>query len=214
MKRILHTAIYFCTSCAFIVLLSGTTCANVPTGTTVELNTAFDRTGTIRSDGAFTSMLDATVVQVGDQGDTNLAQRGIISVVFNDKVSATDTITSVILRIKGSAPEGDPFGKFGAMTIDHVNVQSSLNDSFSGKTLTADVGSIQDLTKSAINKDTVDLDVTEAVQQDLAAGRLISSFRFQFANAPAADGTFDQVEISANQNDTANLPIAIVTLAP
>src|SRR5262249_42537954 len=52
-------------------------------GTQVKADTAFDRTGTLRSDGLYTSMLVNNFVTAGDEGNTNLAQRGIVSVVLN-----------------------------------------------------------------------------------------------------------------------------------
>lgn len=182
-------------------------------GQQVTCDTAFDRTGTLRSDGVFTSMLTNNFVIVGDEGNTNLAQRGIVSVVLN-QIPAGANVTQVILRIRGSAPEGNPFSDFGSMTVDHVNVVSSISAlAFLGNTLTANVATIATL-PSGLNTQALELDVTAQVQADIAAGRPISSFRFQFANAPSLDGTFDQAFFVSNQNDASLRPTALVTIAP
>jgi len=178
----------------------------------IRLDTAFDRTGTLRSDGLFIGMLDNNFVIAGDEGNTNLAQRGIVSVVLNT-IPAGANITNVTLRLQGSAPEGNPFADFGSMQIDHVNVVSSITVlNFAGNTLTPNVLIIPTL-PSGLNRQVVELDITNEVIADIAAGRPISSFRFQFNNAPSLDGTFDQVFLSANQNDMTLRPTATVTLA-
>ncbi|HKQ50061.1 MAG TPA: hypothetical protein VJZ71_18440 [Phycisphaerae bacterium] len=182
-------------------------------GQEVQCDTAFDRTGTLRSDGIFTSMLINNFVIVGDEGNTNLAQRGIVSVVLN-QIPAGANVESVILQIMGSAPEGNPFDDFGFMTVDHIDVVANIGaTAFLGKTLTANIATIDTL-PGGLMQQTVALDVTAQVQADLAAGRPISSFRFQFTNAPSLDGVFDQVFFAANQNDASARPIAIATFTP
>jgi hypothetical protein len=179
----------------------------------VQLDTAFDRTGTLRSDGAFTSMLTNNSVIAGDEGNTNLAQRGIVSVVLSP-IPAGANVTKVVLRLQGSAAEGNPFADFGSMQVDHVNVVSSITTlNFAGNTLTANIASIASLPGGLV-KQAVELDVTAQVQADIAAGRPISSFRFQFNTAPSLDGAFDQVFFDANQNDIALRPTAQVTVGP
>ncbi len=179
----------------------------------VTLDTAFDRTGTLRSDGAFTGMTDNNSVIAGDEGNTGMAQRGFVSVVLN-QIPAGANISSVILTLRASAPEGDPQGEFGAMTIDHVNVVSSINvTSFNSAPLSANVSSITGL-PVGLAKAVIQLDITDLVKADVAAGRPITSLRFQYANAPSNDGNFDQTFIDANQNDIALRPTADVTIAP
>src|SRR6185295_13354008 len=127
-------------------------------------------------------------------------------------IPAGANITNVTLRLQGSAPEGNPFTDFGSMQVDHVNVVSSISIlNFAGNTLTANITSIPTL-PSGLNKQVVELNVTTQVKADIAAGRPISSFRFQFNNAPSLDGTFDQVFFNANQNDLEFRPTAAVTV--
>lgn len=183
-------------------------------GTKILCDTAFDRTGSLRSDGAFVSMLTNKYVYAGDEGDTNLAQRAIISVVLN-QIPAGANIVNATLRISGSAPEGDPFGEFGPMTVDHVNVVSSISAvNFLGKTLTSSIATIPSLPYGVKQQQTLELDVTAQIKADLAAGRPISSFRFEFVNAPSVNGTFDQASLIADQNDDNARPTVTVTTNP
>lgn len=183
-------------------------------GTKVLCDTAFDRTGSLRSDGAFVSMLTNKYVYAGDEGNTNLAQRAIVSVVLN-QIPAGANIVNATLRINGLAPEGDPFGEFGPMTVDHVNVVSSISAvNFLGKTLTSSIATVPSLPYGVKQQQTLELDVTAQVKADIAAGRPISSFRFQFVNAPSLNGVFDQAAIMADQNDDNDRPIVTVTTNP
>lgn len=179
----------------------------------VNADTAFDRTGTLRSDGLYSSMLASNFVNNGDEGNTNLGQRAIVSVVLN-QVPPGANVTKAVLKIRRFISEGDPFGKFGAMTVDHINAVSSINaGTFLGSTLTATIATINP--PAGVNASAMlELDVTAQVKADLAAGRPISSFRFQFNNGPSLDGTFDQVFFHANQNDETLRPTATVTITP
>jgi hypothetical protein len=194
-----------------LVIFSGA-CDTLNGGQRVPADTAFDRTGTLRSDGVYTSMLTNNYAVAGGEGDSNKADRAFVSVVLN-QVPAGANVTQAILTLKASAPEGDPFGDFGNMTVDHVNVVSSINAaSFNAAPLTAGIATITSL-PAGLATETLELDVTAQVQADLAAGRPISSFRFQFNSAPNMDGSFDQVFIHANQNDIDLRPTAEITIA-
>ena len=184
-----------------------------PVGTTVKADTAFDRTGTLRSDGLFLSMVGSNFVIAGDEGDTNLGQRAIMSVVLN-QVPAGANVTKAVLKVRRFISEGNPFGKFGAMTVDHINAVSSISaGNFLGGTLTQSIATINP--PAGVNSNAnLELDVTAQVKADLAAGRPISSFRFQFNNGPSLDGTFDQVFFFAEQNDETMRPTVTVTIAP
>jgi len=179
--------------------------------TSVPADTAFDRTGTLRSDGIYTSMLTNNYAIAGSEvipGVGDKEERAIISVVLN-QVPAGATVTRALLRLSGAAAEGNPFGKFGDMTVDHINVVSSITaDAFEGKTLTASIATITTLPGNILSAEMVELDVTAQVQADLAAGRPISSFRFQFANAPADDLTVNEVFFNASSSDETLRPRA------
>ena len=184
-----------------------------PAGMTVKADAAFDRTGTLRSDGLYMSMLGTNFVSAGDEGDTNLGQRAIMSVVLN-QVPPGANVTKAVLKVRRFISEGNPFGKFGAMTVDHINAVSSINaNTFLASTLTASIATINP--PAGVNASAMlELDVTAQVKADLAAGRPISSFRFQFNNGPSLDGTFDQVFFFAEQNDETMRPTATITIAP
>ena len=211
MKSNFKSSLFICLSLTAISAVA-TGCGVIP-AQTVTLDTAFDRTGTLRGDGQFTGMLTNNFVIAGDEGNTNQPQRGFISLSLNP-IPAGATITQVVLRLEASATEGNPFTDFGAMQVDHVNAVSSITIvNYVGGTLTENIASIPSL-PSGLLREVVEIDITTQVQEDLAAGRPISSFRFQFPflAAPSADGTFDQVFISANQNDITLRPTATVTL--
>lgn len=209
MKRNFKSGLFACLSLSAIAAVAPG-CGVVPPPQ-IRLDTAFDRTGTLRSDGQFTGMLTNNSVIAGDEGNTNLAQRGIVSVVLSP-IPAGANITNVTLRLQGSAPEGNPFADFGSMQVDHVNVVSSITIvNFAGNTLNSNIATISTL-PSGLNKQVIELDVTNQVKEDFMAGRPISSFRFQFNNAPSADGTFDQVFFNADQNDLEFRPTAAVTI--
>ncbi len=203
------SGLFICLSLAAIT--GGATGCGVVPQPQIRLDTAFDRTGTLRSDGLFTGMLTNNSVIAGDEGNTNLAQRGIVSVVLSP-IPAGANITNVTLRLQGSAPEGNPFADFGSMQVDHVNVVSSITiTNFAGGALNSNIATISTL-PSGLNRQVIELDVTNQVKEDILAGRPISSFRFQFNNAPSVDGTFDQVFFNADQNDLEFRPTAAVTI--
>ncbi len=185
----------------------------LPGGQQVKADTAFDRTGTLRSDGAHTSMTAINFVSAGDEGDTNLGQRAIVSVVLN-QVPAGANVSKAVLRVRRFISEGNPYNDFGAMTVDHVNVVSSINaGSFFGSTLTSTISTINP--QAGMFTDPImEIDVTAQVKADLAAGRPISSFRFQFNNGPSLDNAFDQVFMYADQNDETLRPTATITIDP
>ena len=211
MARIMKSVVVVCLSIIAIPILFGACDTVGGGGLSVQADTAFDRTGTLRSDGVFTSMMTNNYAIAGSEvipGVGDKAERAIVSVVLN-QVPAGANVTRVLLRLKGAAAEGDPFGKFGNMSVDHIDVVSSISaDAFAGKTLTAGIGTITTLPGNILSAQTVELDVTAQVQADLAAGRPISSFRFLFANAPANDLTVNEVFFHANSGDEALRPQA------
>lgn len=188
--------------------LSGGACGVF--GQQIKLDTAFDRTGTIKSNGTFTSMLDSNLAAVGDEG-SNLAIRGIVSISLNPIPDGAN-VTRVILRVQAFVPFGNPFGDFGTLSVDHVNVVTAINaDSFAGGTITAGIATIPTLPQGATRQN-VELDVTAQVRADLAAGRPISSFRFLFSQAPTTDTQPDMVVIDAFSTKENMRPSAQATI--
>ena len=185
----------------------------------VRLEPAFDRTGTLRSDVAYTTITANNTVNVGDNAGTgnamtsNLALRGFVSVLL-DPIPPTAEVTKVLLHLEGNAPFGNPFGDFGTLTVDHVNILAGITkDNFLGNTITSTIATIPPL-PTAGSTMIVELDVTTYVKADIAAGRPISSFRLLFSNAPTVDDQFDVVFFNAFPDDPTQQPFATATIQP
>jgi hypothetical protein len=179
---------------------------------TVRLNAAFDRTGTLASDGSYLPMTANGFVFAGDRS-SNLAERGFVSVTLG-AIPPTAKVIKVLLNLQGTAFV-DPFDDFGTLSVDHVNVVSGIDAAdFSGSVITASIAAVPPLPKGEAIPQVVELDVTDAVKADLVAGRLIASFRFQFNAAPNADGQFDQAIFRAFPDDPAQQPFATAIFQP
>lgn len=197
------------------MLCVGSGCAVTPdntTGTTIQLDVVFDRTGFLVRDGAFTNMTVQPLF-VGDSGDTNRAICAFVSINLNS-LPADANVSRVVLNLDAVVLGGDalnPFADFGAMTVDHVNVVSGISASdYVGGTIQAAIGTIQPLPADGLLQD-VAIDVTSQVNADRAAGRPISSFRFRFDAAPSADGQMDLVQILSSTENPDNRPSADAT---
>jgi hypothetical protein len=183
-----------------------------PTGQTITLPIVFDRTGTLTSDGFFGSVVNNSVVQIGDGAD-NKAARGFVSVNLSS-IPTGANVTSAVLRFSASSDFGNPFGDFVTLTVDHVNVVTEINTTaFDGNVLTKNIAPFPALPADGTVQ-TRELDITAELKADLAAGRPISSYRFEFKNAPTQDGQADVVTILAIASDATSQPSALVTLAP
>lgn len=195
-----------------LMLAAAGGCGTAPLGQeTTTLDVAFDRTGTLQSDGVFTPMTAAAafdVIRVGD-GQNNLALRAFISINLNS-LPANSTVTNALLQFEAAAPAGNPFGDFVTLTVDHVNVVSGIGvDDFVGGTVEGRIATIGPV--PTFDRRAVSIDVTRQVNADRAAGRPISSFRILFGQAPTADGQADAVFIDASDNDGGPRPSAQVT---
>jgi len=174
---------------------------------TVRLDVAIDRTGSLQSDGLYIPMSMFKNVSLGDSGG-NFAERAFVSVSLG-AIPPGANVTKVVLRLVKEAPFGNPYDDFGTLSVDHVNVVSGIGaTSFLGTTITASIATVpQDPTTQI-----VELDVTSHVKADIAAGRPIASFRFQFSSAPSADNAADRVFFSADPGNTDLQPFATATI--
>lgn len=184
-------------------------CGAFPFGEeTTRLDTVFDRTGTLQSDGVYTPMATSDEVRVGDSS-LNLEARGFISISLNS-LPATANVSRALLQFKGIAAAGNPFGDFVTLRVDHVNVVSGINaGDFVAAPIEAIFAEINSL--PANSKQDVSIDVTRQVNADRAAGRPISSFRLRFRQAPTVDGQADAAFIDASDDDGGQRPTILAT---
>lgn len=184
----------------------------------VRLGVAIDRTGTLRSDGAWIGMTDNQVVTPGDTGSlggdgstSNLELRGFISVTHG-ALPAVATIDKVVLHLHSRAIFGNPFFEFGTLYVDHVNIVANITkDRFNEVPLSAGFATIPEPVMPDAMEDVV-IDVTDQVVADIAAGRPISSFRVRFGFAPSADLQHDVLFFDANPDDATMQPYATATV--
>jgi hypothetical protein len=190
------------------VLCAVGNCGIVPEETTT-LDIVFDRTGTLRDDGLYTPMTRTDNVRIGDTQD-NLQVRGFISISLN-ALPANANVTKALLRFKAIASAGNPFGDFVTLRIDHVDVVSGIDATdFIATPLESSIATIDSLPTD--EKRDVSIDVTSQLNADRTAGRPISSYRFDFRQAPTVDGQADAVFIDASDDDGGSRPSALVTL--
>jgi hypothetical protein len=152
------------------------------------------------------------VFSVGDNAN-DMAVRGFVSITLG-AIPAGANVTRVVLRLRGSVTFGNPFGDFVMLTVDHVNAVTGIDQAdFLGSVITSNVASLTSLPFFPAQEN-IELDVTEYVKADLAAGRPISTFRFMFISAPTADAQFDIVSFEANRADANMQPFGLATIGP
>lgn len=197
---------------------SSSGCDSGLNGRDVRLGAAFDRTGTLRSDGQWIAMTENQIVTPGDTGSlggdgstSNLELRGFISVT-HAALPAVANIDKVVLHLHSRAIFGNPFFEFGTLYVDHVNIVSSITkDTFNEVPLSAGFATIPEPVMPDAMEDVV-IDVTAQVTADISAGRPISSFRLRFGFAPSADSQHDVLFFDANPDDAAMQPYATATV--
>jgi len=183
-----------------------------PFAQTVRLSIVFDRTGSLTSDGVFSSITTNNAALIGDLGDDK-AVKAFVSVNLN-AIPDGANVSRAVLRFDTHSAFGNPFGDFVTLTVDHVNVVTTIGAAaFNGNVLTGSIAPFPQLPANGA-KQTLELDITNPLKADLAAGRPISSYRFQFNSAPTRDGQFDVVFIDAFAEDANVQPVAIVTFNP
>ncbi|MGE3182822.1 MAG: hypothetical protein AB7N71_14420 [Phycisphaerae bacterium] len=174
---------------------------------TSRIDVVFDRTGSLLRDSIFQNMTQASTI-LGDDS-SNRPFCAFVSLNLN-AINAEENVTRVVLNLTAIVANGDPFGDFGAITVDHVNVVSGINASdYSGGTIQASIATIAPFPVGT--QQAVMIDVTSQVNADRTAGRPISSFRLRFDAAPSADGLPDNILIATSADDPNQRPSALVT---
>lgn len=186
--------------------------AVTPREETSTVDVVFDRTGTLVRDVNFFSLPVSAGLFVGDN-ESNQPSCAFVSINLNS-LPATANVTRVVLNLKATIDNGNgnPFGDFGAISVDHVNVVSGIGTSdYTGGTIEANVGTVPAFPLTA--RQDIAIDVTSQVNVDRAAGRPISSFRFRFDAAPSVDGAIELVTFEASDLDLNRRPSAVVTIS-
>ena len=94
------------------------------------------------------------------------------------------TLVTVNLRLYQAGVSGDPYGELGDVIVDHVAYGSALDGSdYAGGTLSASIGTLS----TTSDVEYKNLDVTDELVADLAAGRPRSQFRIRFSPADGND---------------------------
>lgn len=196
-------------SFAAIASLAG--CPVTPPATdddTSRIDVVFDRTGSLLRDSIFQNMTQASTI-VGDDS-SNRPFCAFVSLNLNN-IDDDENVTRVVLNLTAIVANGDPFGDFGTITVDHVNVVSGISASdYTGGTIQAAIATIQSFPTGT--QQPVTIDVTSQVNADRTAGRPISSFRLRFDAAPSADGLPDNVLISTSADDANQRPSGTITV--
>jgi hypothetical protein len=115
------------------------------------------------------------------------------------------------LRLYQAVVEGSPFEKNGDVVVDHVDyVRDPGPDTYDGQNLTRNVGTLSEGPALGLRT----LDVTEAVRDDLAAGRPWSQFRTRFWQPivlPILDHVNDYMRFTlAEGHPSGELPTLVV----
>lgn len=186
----------------------------------VRLDPAIDRTGTLNSDGAWLRISPPVVVIAGDTGSlggdgsgNNLERRAFVSVTHT-AIPDDARVDKVVLHLRSKETFGNPFADFGTLYVDHVDIVSSITeDRFNEAALSAGFATIPQPPAPNVPAD-VEIDVTNQVKADIAAGRPISSFRLRFASAPSVDLQSDELYFYADADDQLLQPYATATIRP
>jgi hypothetical protein len=159
---------------------------------------------------------DATIVLAGPLantvGDTagNLGQRVAVRFGIAPFLPAGAVVTSATLQLRQAAVAGAPFAPLGAVVVDRVDFGLGVDgNDFNPPGATA-IGTLSPDATLGVKS----LDVTAAVQADVAAGDLTSDFLIRFAIAfTDNDGVVDSVSFEDAENDlgTGTAPTLVVT---
>ncbi len=182
-------------------------------GQMITLPLVVDRSGVLISDGFFGPAANNACLHVGD-GASDLAVKAFVSVDLSS-IPAGANVASAVLRFSAVSAFGNPFGDFVTLTVDHVNVVTAIDAAaYDGNLLASDIAPFPALPADGV-QETRELDITAELKADLVAGRPISSFRFEFNEAPTRDGQSDAVcLVGIFAEPSTSRPVAIVTLEP
>jgi hypothetical protein len=144
-------------------------------------------------------------------GTEPLFARGFISFELGE-IPAGATVQSVELRFFQQEIEGDPYGKLGNLTLEHV-IYGNLDDAAFG---IPGMDSVQLAQQTSPGEWYVLADSTFVswVEADLNAGRSRSQLRLRFAVEVDGDGQDDWVSIASGGTLTRNTPQLTITYLP
>lgn len=174
-------------------------------GAAVTFDAARDlsRTGTtfLTGAGPFLDALSSTL-KVGDNANT-IPHRGHATFQVANIPQAA-TISQALLRLEQFAVEGSPYPSLGVLFVDHVDLGATLDGAdHNVAPLTANLGTLSSTAVLEVKT----LDVTAAVQADVAAGRPVSSFRLSFTQPTNGDGTQDLAYLGLGQQGVLTLTV-------
>jgi len=142
-------------------------------------------------DGA--APLAGSFVAVGDSAGDTVA-RGFYRFDIST-LPAGAVVQGATLRTGLNLLAGDPFLEFGSCVVDHVAMGAEFDGAdFGAAPLSAVIGSLA--TNATIEQKT--MDVTAAVQADVAAARTTSDYRLYFVGAPDGEADNDFVHFTNN----------------
>ena len=137
--------------------------------------------------------------------NTNLITRGFVSFDLGD-IPDGATIESVKLRLYQATIIGDPYGIGSMLKVDHLDYGDSLeNADYSASSLSSSFATLT--AESSIGWKEVD--VTDQVKSDIAAGRSRSQFRLHMATENQGGdvtGDFVYLESADDSEGTGNTP--------
>lgn len=140
-------------------------------------------------DGATT--FPGNVVAVGDSSLNSVA-RGFYRFDITGLPAGVNVIAAT-LRTGQNSVTGDPYGEFGGLVVDHVDLGAGLNNTdFGAAPLAAVIGTLS----TNATQEAKSVDVTGAVQADVAAARTTSDYRLYFVGAPDGEADDDFVHLT------------------
>lgn len=154
-----------------------------------------DLDGIVYSDGAvFTS----TAPAAGDTATDFLGRGGFAFRLAG--LPAGAQIQQAVLRIAQARVLGDPYGQWGSLVVDHIRIGPSLSgDDYAGNRLAFGIGILSGDATVGYKE----LDVTQRVLDDIAAGRLHSAYILRFASALVSDNQRDEdIALFGDTEDT------------
>ncbi len=173
-----------------------------PTPQTATLVSQASIDGMVSSNGAFQANKGAPFTGDQDAIAPGIGTRQIFSFDIST-LPAGITISSATLQLYQATVTGQPYTVLGNVTVDHVDIGSSLQASdYNGGTLSTAIGNIS--TSPAIGYQT--LNVLAAVTNDVASGRKMSQYRVRFTLRDSNnDGANDNVQFTDAEVSCCNL---------
>lgn len=159
---------------------------NTPSGDLVSLLAP----GVAAEDGVvlsnFTVQTNGVLPPTGDLDEPGSATRARQFLSFDlSGVPAGSIVTSAVIRLDLFVVVGTPFTSLGNVTMDHVDFGTLDGNDFAARALEEDIGMAA--TSEALGPRSID--VTDAVNLDVARGRNRSQFRLRFTPRES-DGDF------------------------